>query len=192
VIDLSLNEAETLAAKAARGAGLSWGLADEVGRAARAIAMEGGNWSDALLALAKNVNEFDPPDIERIARWRGGERDVPRPRRLCPVRTAAVLLDDPPNLGAASLEIGHVGLPIWLDAMLKFSDLCVKRSGDPLAAVGDVTIRCRARCPRPAIASRAAIAPQTLAALNAYAARTYVPESERSRLRAGGGSVDDE
>ncbi len=44
--DLSLNEVETLAAKAARGSGLSWGLADDVAKAARRLACAGLNWTD--------------------------------------------------------------------------------------------------------------------------------------------------
>jgi hypothetical protein len=51
VIDLSLNEVETIAAKAARGAGLSWGGAEEVGKSARAMAKAGSAWDIALLDL---------------------------------------------------------------------------------------------------------------------------------------------
>jgi Protein of unknown function (DUF3726) len=191
VIDLSLNEAEALAAKAARGAGFSWGLADEIGRAARAMATEGAGWSEALLALAGAAGDFEAPDRERIARWRRGEQDTGGARPLCPVRTAALLIDDPADLGAGPLRIAHVGLPIWLGAMLRRSGTWVA-DVEPRSATGDVTIR-RGSDPARCGARRATIAPETLAALNAYAARTYVPESARSRRRgAGGGSVDDD
>ena len=93
VIDLSLNEAETLAAKAARGAGFSWGLADEIGRAARVLAMQGEDWGEALLALVGAAQAFEAPSAERIALWRRGEQDLPGAQPLCPVRTAAFLLD---------------------------------------------------------------------------------------------------
>ena len=39
--DLSLNEVESLAAKAGRGGGFSWGLAEEIGRSARRLAQGG-------------------------------------------------------------------------------------------------------------------------------------------------------
>jgi hypothetical protein len=51
LIEMSLNEVETLAAKAARGAGLSWGGAEEIGRAARRIARSGGDWPSLVLGL---------------------------------------------------------------------------------------------------------------------------------------------
>ena len=190
MIDLSLNEAETLAAKAARGGGFSWGLADDIGRAARLLAAQGESWGEALLALISAAQTFEAPAPERIALWRRGERDVPRPRPLCPVRTAALLLDDAAEIGAA-VRISMVGLPIWFAAMLKPSGWIVEMR-EPLATC-DVTIRRCAGIERAPDVRRAAIAPPTLAALSGYAARTYVPESERSRRRgAGGGRVDDE
>ncbi len=51
MIDLSLNEVETIAAKAARGAGLSWGGSEEIGKAARAMAKAGSAWDAVLLDL---------------------------------------------------------------------------------------------------------------------------------------------
>jgi hypothetical protein len=190
VIDLSLNEAETLAAKAARGAGYSWGLADEVGRAARILAAQGESWGEALLALADGAQTFEAPADERIALWRRGEHDAPGARPLCPVRTGALILDGPAL--AAVTRISNVGLPIWLAAMLRQSGGWIVEFNRSLA-VSDVTIRRGARVEYASGARRALIAPPSFAALNGYAARTYVPASERSRKRgAGGGSVDDE
>jgi hypothetical protein len=192
VIDLSLNETETLAVKAARGAGFSWGLADEIGRTARAMATQSESWSEALLALARAARNFDAPDRERIARWRRGEQDAAGARPLCPVRTAALLLDSAADIGAGPLRIANVGLPVWLGAMLKRSEVWIADVGDWIDS-GDVTIRRGADPARFDGARRAAITPETFTALSAYAARTYVPESAGSRMRgAGGGSVDDE
>jgi hypothetical protein len=190
VIDLSLNEAETLAAKAARGGGFSWGLADEIGRGARVLATQGENWGEALLALL-GAQAFEAPSAERVALWRRGKRDVPSAQPLCPVRTAALLLDDAAELGPATLRIANVGLPIWLSAMLGRSGQWMVELDQPLAA-GEVTIRRIAIAARRHGANRAAAPPQMLAALNAYAARTYVPESERSRRCGAGGGVDDD
>lgn len=63
-IDLSLNEVETIAARAARGAGLSWGGGEEVGKAARAMATAGADWDDLLLDLLPAVAAGAMPAAE--------------------------------------------------------------------------------------------------------------------------------
>lgn len=193
MIDLSLNEVETLSAKAARGSGFSWGLAEDIGRAARRIAVEDENWGLALLSLLENAQSFAPPDPTRAARWREGKADVSDGRPLCPIRTAALLLDDPPEADALPLTIVDVGLPVWLDAMLRRLAMRVAHPAASLTPRADVVIECRAAIAATVTGRRGAIDGDTLAALNAFAAKTYVPESERSRVRgAGGGRVDDE
>lgn len=122
LIDMSLNEVETLAAKAARGAGLSWGGAEEIGRAARRIARAGGDWPSLVLGL------------------------------------------DGPAAGGPALEAEVLAR---LEAESQALD------------AGQAT--------------RAAVAPATLAALEALAAKTYVPASARSRvLGAGAGLTDND
>ncbi|MDX8534810.1 DUF3726 domain-containing protein [Mesorhizobium sp. VK25A] len=193
MIDLSLNEVETLSAKAARGAGFSWGLAEDIGRAARRIAVKDENWGMALLSLLENAQSFAPPDPARAARWRKGEADKPAETPLCPIQTAALLLDDPLPASVLPLTIIGVGLPVWLDAMLGRSAVRVAHPAPLRTPSADVVIEGRAAIAAPVTGRRGAIDGDTLAALNAFAARTYVPESERSRVRgAGGGRVDDE
>lgn len=193
MIDLSLNEVETLSAKAARGAGYSWGLAEDIGRAARRIAVEDDKWGLAMLSLAENAQSFAPPDPARAARWRSGEADKPAEGPLCPIRTATLLLDEPLPANVMPLTILDVGLPAWLDAMLRRSEMRVAQPLALLTPRADVVIERRAETEQPATSRRGAIDERTLAALNSFAARTYVPESERSRVRgAGGGRVDDE
>ncbi|WP_189400940.1 MULTISPECIES: DUF3726 domain-containing protein [unclassified Mesorhizobium] len=192
MIDLSLNEVETLSAKSARSAGFSWGLAEDIGRAARRIAVEGDNWGLAMLSLAEHAQSFEPPNAARAARWRSGKIDAATGGPLCPIRTAALLLDEPLPASAMPLTILDVGLPVWLDAMLRRSAMRVARPAG-LATRADVVIEHRAETEQSATGRRGAIDDRTLAALNSFAARTYVPESERSRVRgAGGGRVDDE
>ncbi len=190
MIELSLNEAESLAAKVARGAGYSWGLADEIGRAARRLASRGQPWADALVALAASAAEFDPPSPQRVAKWRLGEDEARAGRPLCPIRTAAWLEDDGAWRGAAPLRIAGVGLPIWLEGAL--ANVEIERvPSAPLAPVADVTISPGGASP--STSRRAPISERALAALDPIAGRVYVPESERSRARgAGGGSVDED
>jgi hypothetical protein len=91
------------------------------------------------------------------------------------------------------LTILDVGLPIWLDAMLRRSNMRMARPVGLLTPRADVVIEGRAGTMPPFMGRRGAIDERTLAALNSFAAKTYVPESERSRVRgAGGGRVDDE
>jgi hypothetical protein len=81
---------------------------------------------------------------------------------------------------------------MWLDAMLRRSAMRTVRPVGPVMRA-DVVVEHRADIGQPLTGRRGAIDERTLAALNSFAARTYVPESERSRVRgAGGGRVDDE
>jgi uncharacterized protein DUF3726 len=198
VIDLSLNEAQTLAVRAARGAGFSWGLAEEIGRAARALAVRGEPWAEALLALTRLSDSFDPPSPERAARWQCGKTDQPASAPLCPIRTAMLLIDMGIDLGVAPLRLSYVGLPIWLQGLLQAGEATAQCAVDygaanTLSQTADVTIsRAGERSEAPA-ARRAQVAPDVLAALQPIVQRVYVPESERSRTRGAGGSrVDDE
>ncbi|HEY1386490.1 MAG TPA: DUF3726 domain-containing protein [Dongiaceae bacterium] len=199
MIDLSLNEAQTLAVRAARGAGFSWGLADDIGRAARMLAVRGEPWAEALLALTRLADGFAPPSPERAARWRCGRTDLPASAPLCPVRTAMLLIDAGVDPAAAPLRLAHVGLPIWLRALLQAAEATTRCTvdyggGGALSQAADVTISTAATRPEArAPARRAPIGPDLLTELLSIAGRVYVPESERSRARgAGGGSVDGE
>ena len=57
----SLNEIETLSRKAARGAGLSWGLAEEAGKATRWLAAAGLPGPQVLAATPGRLNDFLAP-----------------------------------------------------------------------------------------------------------------------------------
>jgi len=198
VIDLSLNEAQTLAVRVARGAGFSWGLADEIGRAARLLAMHGEPWAEALLRLTELTDSLDPPSPERAARWRCGKADLSADAPLCPIRTAMFLIDAGVDLEGATLRLAKVGLPIWLRALLLTAEATRQHvvdygTSETLLMVADVTISKTLSCTETHAARRAQVAADVLAALLPVAHRVYVPESERSRARgAGGGSVDDE
>ncbi len=121
LVDLSLNEVETLAAKAARGAGLSWGGAEEIGRASRVLARAGGDWPALVLAL------------------------------------------DGPGYAEPGAEAS---------ALMRVEAVLERVSGS-----GTLT--------------RAATPVETAAALEALAARTYVPASTRSRVSGAGAGLTD-
>ncbi len=75
----SLNEIQTLATKAARGAGLPWGVADEAGRTARWLESRG---LGGLAALAAALDSLAVPDWSRFfpvpagACWRGRDGGI--------------------------------------------------------------------------------------------------------------------
>ena len=58
--DLSFNEIEALGTKAARGAGIGWGHAEDLGRAARWLAERGTDWSLPLLQI---LDSDDAPSL---------------------------------------------------------------------------------------------------------------------------------
>ena len=108
---VSRNEIETLALKAARGAGLSWGLAEEASVAAGWLAEHGLPWADTLVGVLAQTHATSPPQIvgSGIAPSRPGTR-------LCPIKTGALLSD----LGAPAsvMEVRHVLAPLWLAPFL--------------------------------------------------------------------------
>ena len=213
--ELSLNEVESLAAKVGRGSGFSWGLAEEIGRGARALAQGGFPWADALLALAERAGSLQPPSPPRAERWRRRQSETTASAPLCPVRAAALLIDDPTILRDGPLRLENVGVPLWIAGLLAPSGVgggfeiawsgasaLVDRlgvipkaaGGAWLASEADMKISpCSAptRAPQPLL--RPLVADALLTALGAFAARVYVPASESSRAKgAGGGRVDDE
>jgi hypothetical protein len=179
MIDLSLNEVESLAAKAARGAGLAWGLADDVGRAARRLAAAGLPWADAVLRL---------PHDDRAA------------------RIGARLADEPPDDGAT---VEAVTDPLLLIAMaaqdpsprrFEWAGRCVMSVGghlDVLAMPGDapcpatLIVRSSAASDVGARLTRCHLDEAAHTALERLGAATYVPASDRSRTAGAGAGLTD-
>ena len=198
--ELSLNEVESLALKVGRGAGFAWGLAEDIGRGARALARRGFPWAEALVGLTRDAGIWHAPSPQRVEGWRERRPEIESAAPLCPVRAGALLIDDPSVLGRRPLRLANVGLPLWIAALLAasgkdFDAEWPEASIDGLLTpAADVTIWPRAAQRAPTSLRRRSSADEAvLAALTAIAARVYVPASESSRARgAGGGSVDDE
>jgi hypothetical protein len=208
---LSLNEIETTILKAARGAGMEWGLAEEVGQAARMLARAGVAFEAAMLHLLQ------------AAPWRNDfviEGDALRPRDpeawLCPIRVGACLSDlaDKPlkrvervlcpllllpfaaRLGR-SIRVGADGP--WLSLADHHARSRARELGDrsseraatvEIAALETTTAKARETSPRQ---GGVAIDMGAWRQLQAFEARTYVPASRRSRLHgAGAGAIDND
>jgi Protein of unknown function (DUF3726) len=215
VIALSLGEAASLAAKVGRGAGFSWGLAEEIGRGARLLARGGLPWADALLALAEKAGGLQAPSPPQAECWRQRQSEPGSPALLCPVRVAALLIDDPAILQTGPLHLQNVGVPIWIAGLvaascaaggftIAWADVLALatrqgvwprgQGGTWLAPAAAVEISPGgAALASPPPLRRALADAAVLTALEDFAARVYVPTSENSRARgAGGGSVDEE
>ncbi|MDG4647288.1 DUF3726 domain-containing protein [Roseibacterium sp. SDUM158017] len=215
---LSRSEIEALCAKAARGAGMAWGLAEEAGFAAGWLSARG---IDGPRALADHLHwaqglpwhEICPAVARGMWTARGDGM-------LCPVALGATLSDfctlPEAALDDEGLTLGPVSRPVIL---LPFLAAVARRLGHPvevswaggriaispaggmsgaLCAIGAVDCAlltlCRgADAPEPAApGARRGCSKDTLDSLGALALKTTVPPSETSRADAGAGTSDND
>lgn len=216
---LSLAEMEALAIKAARGAGLSWGMAEEAGAAVRWLASHGLPGPEVLL---RHLEAFDRRDWAVIAPvvtdrvWRTGGAGA-----LCPLAAGAALsdragLEDGPGhspltlehladpgllLPFAAMAAGALGRPLrvaWdgLAVVVTADDVAFETTedgvADPLAASVVVAPVEAAAAMRPATAAPRRVSLSVWQGLDRLAFRTYVPASAASRAGAGAGTTDND
>lgn len=209
---VSLNEIETTVLKAARGAGLAWGLAEEAAFAARWLAERGIEWLEPMAAaLDKSTS------AAAIELGDGAIRTADGATPLCPLRIGAFVAD----LGLAGLpmSIARLHQPILL---VPFVAAVARRGGAEIALAAETTLSIRpdgysggrgnldrlARCETAdVVLSRAAahasphglvrrrdpavVDPQLWSRLAVLEARTYVPASTQSRLAGAGAGLSD-
>jgi hypothetical protein len=209
----SLNEIETLSRKAARGAGLSWGLAEEAGKAARWLTAAGLPGPQVLADL---LTRNDGADYETLCPMEADEGQwVARGGTLCPLISGAVLCDNAQRLTTGDLTLGRTAAPMlllpYLDAAARQYDTALtvqwngtsitlgnmaQTTGDSLDApmAEQITIS-----PRPAVdpakplgnQNRGDMPTEVAQRLTAFAGRTYAPETEESRLSGAGAGLTD-
>jgi hypothetical protein len=212
----SLNEIDALVRKAARGAGLSWGLAEEVGKSARELAMTG---SGALQLVADVLEAGQAGRLSRRIALNGSGWSAADPLPIDPLALGPSLIDHAGLLKDGCLDIeGPIGAPALLLPFLAAAARSVagtlavstdlgaaEVSGDaevgtvPQALAGEVrrlrlswleAAADRAPAARPAVT--AVYLPQALKQrFEALAALTYVPSSERSRATGAGAGLND-
>jgi hypothetical protein len=213
---VSLNEIESLALKAVRGADMSWGLAEEAAVAASWLAARSLPWAETLADLLAQRPVACQPRIDgdAIAPSRAGSL-------LCPILTGALLSD----LGASvrPMEIRDILAPLWLAPFLArwtTPDRAVRLAwGEVSLAIGPNTLSNPGAAAMEALAApfasrvEIALVPGTVAdhplrernrdgcpvpddawrALQVLEHRTYVPASAQSRLSgAGAGLLDND
>lgn len=203
----SLGETKALAIKAARGAGLAWGLAEEAGFAV--------HW----------LQNYGAPGVRALAdylRWRAAPDCATRPVWLTPSQPHAAVVYCPVELGAALADagndapvyLGHVRQPLMLVPFIAASntaaarrltwrdaEILIFRQGFSASAQPRLLLAEQAECrladsdeSRPA-SPRMPRVPETeasyIALLEKFAARTYAPATEQSRLMGAGAGLDD-
>ena len=207
---LSLNEVEAMARKAARGAGYSWGLAEEAGKATRWLCAQG---LDGCGALAEVLTRFDSGDArDRSPRiqstgWLQGDG------AMCPLTTGAALSDRASKVAVARIRIGAVAGPLLL---LPFAALAARKTGRVLtitcpgmtavtdgvalsmSGAGDIeeaetVIVSVGGDLDAAYPTRTRADPDRNAwcVLERLAARTYAPATAESRLKGAGAGLSD-
>ena len=192
---LSLPEARALVTRAARGAGHTWGVAEEAGWAAAWLAAHGHDWAAILLDV------LTAPGARDLALAPGAWQAT---SDLCPLITGIALADFAtlPEGPALGLRLGPLHRPAML---LPFLDRAARTLGhglDPLCPDGEITTLPRAEVvtltptgtPPAALATQsvASVTPDQIARLDDLASRTFVPSSARSRAGAGSQRSDND
>ncbi|MEO1551886.1 MAG: DUF3726 domain-containing protein [Pseudomonadota bacterium] len=204
---VSLGEVEALAKKAARGAGLSWGLAEEAGFATRWLCarhVDGCGVLAGLLSAQDGVERLAvQPDLDRPD-W------AARAGAMCPLQAGACLADHAPVTGLGPTRLGpvsqplllapflaqiaqHLGRPLALSA--QGGAFCTDGDGLEIeralpAQAQDVRLACRMQplAPQPR-AQRADPCPRDWETLDRFAHRTYAPATEQSRRKGAGADL---
>ena len=211
----SLNEIEAMGKRAARGAGLPWGLAEEAGKAARWLTARGLPGPEQLAEIltrndGKDYDELAPVSVEGVWQAPSG--------RLCPLAAGAALCDRAAEIAAGQeIAFGPTAQPLllapyaagaakitgdavelsWPGAVLVFTSEGVSIEGERAAvtARSAESVSCRrsenAEVASPGSATGRMVDAETWSRLNAFAQRTFAPATEASRLSgAGAGLVD--
>ena len=124
MLEVSLNEIESLALKSVRGAGFYWGMAEEAARAARWLAARGLPWAGSLAAIleanaAGRLGGFAWSGTDVVSESAGLES--------CPIRGGACLCDFSAVL--PRLVLPRLCQPLWL---LPFVDTTANLIGAPI------------------------------------------------------------
>ena len=206
----SLNEIEALAKKAARGAGFTWGQAEEVGRATRWLEARG---LPGAATLAGYLSWWDAEGSAGMQPDLASDPASAPAGAICPV-LAGIMLSDGLWQGD-TLVLVNVRAPLLLlpflaaTAATRGSDIGLSLGGAQLRLSPDESLTASAM-PQPVETATVALAlgagaagdaiPAGLrsdcpvdaaATLTVFATRTYAPATEESRLAGAGAGLTD-
>lgn len=210
----SLNEIEAMSKRAARGAGLSWGLAEEAAKGTRWLAGYGYPGPD-LLADLLELNDrlpaidFSPTSLNGVWRAPAG--------RMSPLIAGAAMSDcavrmqygqvitiervtQPllivPFASGAALRLGEPVAVEWDNVRLTTDgkQLCVQGAKEDVLTAQTTEVRCSAPAQMMAPTTpvmRANVSDLCWQRLGAFAHRTYAPATEASRILGAGAGLND-
>lgn len=213
MIVCSANELEGLSRRAARGAGLAWGLAEEAGKVARWLAVRRLPSVALVAPCLSRSNGVAYADLVPVV---DGRRWAARSGDLCPMVAGAALSDLARDITPGrSVTLSSVVYPLLLSAFLgraakatgrsfriQWSGMSIRCAPDDLSVdFGDETELLRERGLDVTIEATTgkaaglkmsrqptsiAVSVDDWAVLKALAALTYVPATDESRLRGAG------
>ncbi|MEM7122456.1 MAG: DUF3726 domain-containing protein [Pseudomonadota bacterium] len=214
-LTFSFNEIESMGKRAARGAGLSWGLAEEAGKAARWLTEHGEPGADLLAKRLGDIDRLAYADLAPVDQdgvWR-----APR-GQLCPLIAGPMLSDQAAAITAGDeLVLGAIADPVFLAPyaaaiakqtgkaiVLRWEGAVLTVTADGLAFEGrrdqrDVAVAETVTCAlaattpmvSPACIQRQPVDAEAWRRLDAFAQRTFAPATEESRLAGAGAGLDD-
>lgn len=210
----SLNEIEATAYKATRAVGYPWGIAVEAAKSVRWLCRHD---IDGCAVLCRFLEYVDGKNIATLAPVIDGYQWHPENTSLCPLLTGAAISDRARTLnhhGFSLQQIVEPALLLYFTASVAkqcqpqaansivsvaWSGCCCTTDGGQMNVVGavskyaeDLMITFSAELVSPqALCNRAR--PDVLAwqSLNSFAARTYAPATEESRLLGAGAGLSD-
>ncbi len=213
-MSFSLNEIASMGKRAARGAGYSWGLAEEAGKAARWLAAHDLPGPELLAELLIRNDGRAYEDLAPTigdGHWKAGA-DL-----LCPIITGAALCDRASEISSGGkFELAAVAMPLllapfgagvaeltgtpvrlsWADMELTLTAEGIAIKGSPAASARRAdNVRCEAMDKAgPVQAGKTegrTVDAETWTRLAAFAHRTYAPATEASRLAGAGAGLSD-
>lgn len=213
-MNASLSEIESLAKRATRGIGFSWGLAEDAGTATRCLSSLGLPGPE-LLAAQLRLN--DGASVSELLPTTGQSTWASTAGRLCPLVTGATLSDYATLLHpAVELQIVDLSYPLLLVPFVGFAasslqtNLMVSWRGVRITTDGvqfgidgraeDLQVASAQRLQCIADACTFSAAPTVLrqdivesdwTCLEQLAHRTYAPATEESRMRGAGSDLPD-
>ncbi|MEL6171407.1 MAG: DUF3726 domain-containing protein [Pseudomonadota bacterium] len=214
-MSISLGEVQSLSVKAARGAGMEWGLAEEAGMAARWLCVHGLQGVEALSRLLQDQDGGD------YASSRPQTRSWPwyaEGQSLCPIKTGAAICDRARLIKSGEgFALKSTAWPILLVPFLastatltggplqvSWQHVVLAVSSDAVSVDGDVDMLMCSETSNVTIKNVSAVQGEFLLPhfraspdeasfeyLTRLAHRTYAPETEQSRLSGAGAGLAD-
>jgi hypothetical protein len=211
----SLNEIEAMSKRAARGAGLSWGLAEEAAKGTRWLSAFGFPGTEMLAELLTLNDQVPPIDVSPVSLsadvWHAPAR------RMSPLIAGASLSDCAvrllergtitmenvtlpllavPFMGGAALRLGVPVAAEWPGARLATDgrQLCVQGAPEALRAAQADQLVFSAPAEmtgKREPVMRAEVCEDSWTTLGSFAHRTFAPATEESRLLGAGAGLSD-